>query len=95
MSPLTETEIKNIELELATVLPKDYRRFLARYGESDFEECACYSTDGGGLFPGTFFGQNIEQAILEYSERLPELMIPINEDVANNLIGQSLLKQHS
>ena len=91
-SPLSEREIKRIEIELKTVLPEDYRQFLATYGESDFEEYAGYSTDNGGIYPGTFFGKNIEKAISEYRERLPALIIPINEDAANNLICLSLRK---
>lgn len=91
-NPLSKIEISNIELRLGTVFPEDYQKFLASYGESDFEECAYYSTNGGGIFPGTFFGKNIERAILEYRERLPELIIPINEDAANNLICISLIK---
>ncbi|BAY85056.1 hypothetical protein NIES267_45540 [Calothrix parasitica NIES-267] len=91
-SPLSEKEIKRIEIKLGTVFPEDYRQFLATYGESDFEEYAECSTDNGGISPGTFFGKNIEHAISEHKERLPVLMIPINEDAANNLICLSLRK---
>lgn len=83
--PLSETAVDQFERHLGKSLPDDYRFFLLTYGESDFEVYAVFQTSGGGVAPGTFFGQNVEDVCVAYDERLPKGVVPINDDGMGNL----------
>lgn len=89
-APLEEPELLNLEQKLEAKLPREYRHFLKTYGASDFEEFAQIPTSGGGIYPGFFYGKNLLKAIGEYKDRLPDLIIPINNDGGDNLICISL-----
>ena len=89
-SPLSEDDLEQLEDRIGHDFPDDYRAFLREFGACDFEEYAVLPTEGGGIFPGTFFGKDLGNAIKEFGERLPRLIVPINDDGAGNLICLSL-----
>lgn len=88
--PMNEAEISQLENTIGNRFPEPYRFFLSVYGASDFEEYGIFPTDGGGVAPGRFFGRDLPRAINDFQERLPRLVIPINDDGAGNLICVSL-----
>jgi hypothetical protein len=90
-APLSEMEVQKLESIFGGKFPEDYRLFLLSYGASDFEESAVFRHQDGGVYLGTFFGQDLKKAMADfYGDRLPKLIIPINDDGASNLICISL-----
>lgn len=89
-SPLSENDVEQIEELVGGRLPDDYRWFLLNYGASDFDQYAVFPTAGGGIAPGTFFGQDITAVLTECSDRMPQQVVPINDDGAGNLLCISL-----
>ena len=88
--PLSPKGVKAVESAVRAKLPESYRDFLLEFGESDFEVYAVFPTQGGGVAPGTFFGRNLTAALEQFSERMPDRVLPINDDGAQNLICISL-----
>lgn len=86
-SPLSEADLAKIEKRVGRKLPDDYREFLSQFGDCDLDEYAVFPTDGGGVAPGTFFGNAIPSAMDDFAERLPMKVIPINDDGAGNLLS--------
>jgi len=91
--PLTEPDLRRIELHLSATLPCDYRLFLSLFGSADFDEYCLFPTLGGGVAPGRFFGHDLEDAIVDWADRLSRQVIPINDDGASNVICLSLRDQ--
>jgi len=89
-SPISDGELKQFEATIGNALPDDYRDFLGRFGDCDLEEYGVFPTEGGGVAPGTFFGRHLPNAISDFGERLPRLVVPINDDGAGNLICISM-----
>lgn len=89
-SPLSEDDLEQLENTIGNAFPDDYRAFLRQFGACDFEEFAVIPTEGGSVAPGSFFGNDLTDAINNFGERLPSLVVPINDDGASNLICISL-----
>ncbi|EAQ78902.1 SMI1/KNR4 family protein [Blastopirellula marina] len=89
-SPLSEDELERLENSVGVAFPDDYRTFLRQFGACDLEEYAVILTEDGSIAPGSFFGDDLAGALNDFSERLPRLVIPINDDGAGNLICISL-----
>jgi SMI1-KNR4 cell-wall len=91
-APLNMAEIERIETHLGVKLPDDFRLFLSTYGEADFEEFIYFPTNGGPVYPGNFYGENLLKTIQENEERLPSLVIAFNNDGGDNLFCISVRK---
>lgn len=90
-APLSEIDLRKIESYFGAKLPEDYRLFLLHYGASYLEESVVFPTPKGGIYLGDFLGNNILQLTIDdYEDKLPKLLVPINEDGGDNLICISL-----
>lgn len=90
--PVPESELQQLESEVGGRLPEDYRWFLARYGQSLFENAvaSAASSDLGAL-PFAFFhgsnesGNGVLTNYMTYKGHFPREIIPIGEDGLGNL----------
>lgn len=87
---LDQDFINDFDSRFENGLPEDYKSFLLEFGESDFDECVVFPTSGGGVYLGVFLGGSINSAMSDYSERMPDHCIPINDDGSSNLVIMSL-----
>ena len=88
--PIANDDLERLERTIGHMFPSEYREFLLQFGACDLEEYAVFPTEGGGIAPGAFFGRDLPSAIGDFEERLPRLVVPINDDGAGNLICLSL-----
>lgn len=98
-SNYTEDDIIRLENEYNIEFPEIYKLFVLRYGNLTFEKDVHYRpieqshwTDIDGLNSfGSFWGleegeDNLEGSIEQYTERIPDSIVPIADDGLGNLI---------
>jgi hypothetical protein len=91
-APAPGSELQQIEREAGGRLPEDYRWFVARYGQSLFENAvACPSSLELGILPFAFFygsdgsGNGVLANYTTYKGQFPREIVPIGEDGLGNL----------
>ncbi|MBI1914417.1 MAG: SMI1/KNR4 family protein [Planctomycetes bacterium] len=85
-TPVPESELQQLEGEIGSHLPEDYRWFLNRYGESSFKMAVSYPSSQipGGYSFGFYFGANASgDGVLAnynfYKGQFPKGVVPIGE----------------
>ena len=88
--PLRDEELDAIEAALGRSLAPEYREFLATYGSCDFDSWVVFPGPEGLLPLGIFFGRTLLAETRDANERLPNGVVPINDDSGGNLFCLAL-----